>query len=92
MSEMLSWLHIKYGQISNVCCKSLEFLETTKIPGGAIVENFFIEALNTLEFVKAERQSTLLTAEKTMKIGNNIFAERAKEDFAICFAYPTGRS
>ena len=49
------------------------------------LENYYIEALNTLEFFRAEKQSSLLTAEKTMKIGNNVFCERAKEDFANCF-------
>ena len=85
MSEMLTWLHVKYGQISNVCSRSIEYLETSKVPGGGSLENFYIEALNTLEFVRAEKQSALLTAEKTMKIGNNIFSERAKEDFANSF-------
>ena len=41
--------------------------------------------MNTLEFVRAEKQSSLLTAEKTMKIGNNVFCEREKEEFANCF-------
>ena len=43
VSDMLTWLHIKYGQISNVCSRSIEFLETTKVPGGGYLNTFILK-------------------------------------------------
>ena len=83
--QMIDWLALKYGHVTNVCSRSLDVLEASKPPSDVSYENFFVDVLNTFEFIKEENQSNLLNSEKVLKISNGIFSSRARELFAVQF-------
>ena len=64
---------------------SLKERLSNRLPDEEHKNNLKLDESRALQKNLVQKQSSLLTAEKTMKIGNNIFFERAKEDFATCF-------